>query len=58
MRTSEHPRDLTDAEAEAVVATFDSGEEFVVATGDALAELRAASRQQRCVRTARVRRGV
>ncbi len=42
MKTTKHPRDLSDDEAQAMVDEFDEGADYVVAGRDALAELRAA----------------
>ena len=47
MKTTKHPRELSDAETEAIVDEFDSGSDFVVTGGDALAELRAAAAARR-----------
>lgn len=45
MKTKKHPRDLTDAEAEALVAAFDDheGDAYSVTDAATLAELRAAA---------------
>ena len=43
MRTTKHPRELTDAEAEALVEEFDAGSDYVVTGADALVELRVAA---------------
>ena len=47
MKTTKHPRELTDAEAEALVDEFDAGSDHVVTSTDALAELRAAAAARR-----------
>lgn len=47
MKTTKHPRELTDAEAEALVEEFDAGSDYVVTGADALAELRAAAAARR-----------
>ena len=49
MRTKKHPRDLTDVEAEAIVAAFDETPEKDLSVADAatLAELRAAAAARR-----------
>jgi len=43
MKTTKHPRELTDAEAEALVEEFDAGSDYVVTGADALVELRVAA---------------
>ncbi|MEZ5382870.1 MAG: hypothetical protein R2754_13885 [Microthrixaceae bacterium] len=45
MKTSKHPKNLTEAEAAAIVKAFDDAPDdgYVVVDGDALAELRAAA---------------
>jgi len=43
MKTTKHPRELTDAEAEALVEEFDAGSDYVVTGADALLELRVAA---------------
>jgi hypothetical protein len=47
MKTTKHPRELSDAEAEAIVDEFDAGSDYVVTDADALAELRAAAAARR-----------
>lgn len=47
MKTTKHPRELTDDEADAIVAEFDAGADYVVADADSLAELRAAAAARR-----------
>jgi hypothetical protein len=47
MKTTKHPRELTDAEAEAIVDEFDAGSDYVVTGADALEELRAAAAARR-----------
>jgi hypothetical protein len=47
MKTTKHPRDLTDAEAQAIVDEFDAGPDYVVTGADALEELRAAAAARR-----------
>ncbi len=47
MKTTKHPRDLSDDETKAMVDEFDDGADYVVTSGDALAELRAAVAAQR-----------
>ena len=47
MKTTKHPRELSDAEAEAIVDEFDAGSDYVVTGTDALAELRAAAAARR-----------
>lgn len=47
MKTTKHPRELSDAEAEAIVDEFDAGSDHVVTGTDALAELRAAAAARR-----------
>ena len=47
MKTTKHPRELTDAEAEAIVDEFDAGSDYVETGTDALAELRAAAAARR-----------
>jgi len=49
MKTKKHPRDLTEAEAAAIVATFDDApdHEYSVTDAATLAELRAAAVAQR-----------
>ena len=49
MKTKKHPKELTDAEAEALVAAFDDhpDEDYMVVAGDVLAELRAAAAARR-----------
>ncbi len=47
MKTTKHPRELSGAEAEAIVDEFDAGSDYVVAGTDALAELRAAAAARR-----------
>lgn len=47
MKTTTHPRELSDAEADAIVNAFDSGSDYVVTDADALAELRAAAAARR-----------
>lgn len=42
MKTTKHPRNLSDDEAQAIIDEFDDGDDYVVAGQDALAELRAA----------------
>jgi hypothetical protein len=42
MKTTKHPRDLTAAQAQAIVDEFDAGHDYVVTGADALEELRAA----------------
>lgn len=43
MKTSKHPRELSDAEASAIVDEFDSADDYVVTGSDPLSELRAAA---------------
>ncbi len=47
MKTTKHPRELSEAEAEAIVNDFDSGDDYVVVQSDALSELRAAAAARR-----------
>jgi hypothetical protein len=49
MKTTKHPKELTDDEAAAIVDAFDepSSGDYVVITADALAELRAAAAARR-----------
>lgn len=47
MKTTKHPRELTDAEAESIVDDFDAGSDYVVTGADALEELRAAAAARR-----------
>jgi len=49
MKTTKHPRDLTDSEAAAIVATFDdrTDTEFSVTDAATLVELRAAAAARR-----------
>lgn len=47
MKTTKHPRSLSDAEAEAIVAEFDAGSDHVMTEADALSELRAAAAAKR-----------
>lgn len=47
MKTTKHPRELTDAEANAIVDEFDAGDDYVVVRSDALSELRAAAAARR-----------
>ncbi|MEZ5215678.1 MAG: hypothetical protein R2715_03555 [Ilumatobacteraceae bacterium] len=49
MKTQKHPKELTDAEAEAIVAAFDdhADDDYEVVTNDVLAELRAAAAERR-----------
>ncbi len=47
MKTTKHPRELSEAEAEAVIDEFDAGSDYVVTGTDALAELRAAAAARR-----------
>lgn len=49
MKTQKHPKELSDAEAEAIVAAFDdhADEDYEVVTSDVLAELRAAAAERR-----------
>jgi hypothetical protein len=47
MKTTKHPRELTDDEAEAIVDEFDAGSDYVVTGTEALAELRAAAAARR-----------
>ena len=47
MKTTTHPRELSDAEDDAIVNAFDSGSDYVVTDADALAELRAAAAARR-----------
>lgn len=47
MKTTKHPRELSDAEAEAIVDEFDAGPDYVVTGTEALAELRAAAAARR-----------
>lgn len=49
MKTSKHPKDLTDDEADAIVESFDDAPErsYVVSSGDTLADLRAAAAARR-----------
>ena len=48
MKTSKHPKNLTEDEAAAIVEAFDDAPEdgYVVVDGDALAELRAAAAER------------
>jgi hypothetical protein len=47
MKTTKHPRELSQAEAESIVSDFDSGDDYVVVQSDALSELRAAAAARR-----------
>ncbi len=47
MKTSEHPRERGDAQAEAIIDEFDGGSDHVVTGADALTELRAAAAARR-----------
>ena len=47
MKTTKHPRELSDAEAQAIVDEFDAADDYVVTGSDALAELRAAAAARR-----------
>ena len=49
MKTTKHPRSLTDEDAEAIVGSFDNATDdgYVVGGGDTLAELRAAAAARR-----------
>ncbi len=47
MKTTKHPRELSEAEAQAIVDDFDAGSDYVVTGTDALAELRAAAAARR-----------
>jgi hypothetical protein len=47
MTTTKHPRELANAEVEALVEEFDAGSDYVVIGADALAELRAAAAARR-----------
>ncbi len=49
MKTKKHPRELSDADAQAVIDAFDDhhDSDFQVVIGDTLAELRAAAAAQR-----------
>jgi hypothetical protein len=47
MKTTKHPREITDAEADAIVDEFDAGSTYVVTGAEALAELRAAAAARR-----------
>ncbi len=49
MKTKNHPRELSEAEAQSIVDSFDDhdGAEYRVVVGDTLAELRAAAAAQR-----------
>ena len=47
MKTTKHPRELSDAEADAIVAAFDTADDHNVIGRDALAELRAAAAARR-----------
>ncbi len=47
MKTTKHPRELSDAEAAAIVEAFDAGDDYAVTDTDALAELRAAAAARR-----------
>jgi hypothetical protein len=47
MKTTKHPRELADAEADAIVAEFDAADDYVVTGSDALTELRAAAAARR-----------
>ena len=53
MKTSKHPKNLTEDEAAAIVKAFDDAPDdgYVVVEGDALAELRAALAAHAEVRT-------
>ena len=54
MTTEKHPRELTDAETEAMIAAFDnhSDDEYSVTDAATLSELRAAAAERREMRTA------
>ena len=47
MKTTKHPRELSEAEAQAIVDEFDAAGNYVVTGSDALAELRAAAAARR-----------
>jgi hypothetical protein len=47
MKTTKHPRELSDAEADAIVDEFDSGSDYTVTGAAALAELRSAAAARR-----------
>ena len=47
MKTTKHPRELSDAEAQAIVDEFDAADDYVVTGSGALAELRAAAAARR-----------
>lgn len=47
MKTTKHPRDLTDADADAIVDEFDAASDYVVTGTAALEELRAAAAARR-----------
>lgn len=47
MKTTKHPRDLTEADKSRIVASFDDATEYHVTGADALAELRAAAAVRR-----------
>lgn len=47
MKTTKHPRELSDAEADSIVAEFDTADDYIVTGSDALEELRAAAAARR-----------
>ena len=47
MRTTKHPRELSDTESSAMVDEFDSASDYIVTGSDALSELRAAAAARR-----------
>jgi hypothetical protein len=47
VKTTKHPRELSDAEAQAIVDEFDAADDYVATGSDALAELRAAAAARR-----------
>jgi hypothetical protein len=47
MKTQKHPKDLSEAEAAAIVAEFDDADDYEVETSQTLEELRAAAAARR-----------
>lgn len=47
MKTTKHPRELSGAEAQAIVDEFDAADDYAVTGSDVLAELRAAAAARR-----------
>ncbi len=47
MKTQKHPKDLSEAEATAIVAAFDDADDYDVETSQTLEELRAAAAARR-----------